>query len=612
MRKVMGLLLACVLLCSSIVLADDGILLTPKSARGTAQPLPEMTDRTGACWLGLYQDTTLSRYYFNWDPGDEFAMWLNPETDQLPDTALVCSAPYYPYLIQGAWFELLAFDTIPETQVGFRYCVDVRVVCPANNSPNYPTECSGPGEIVYNQRYCHDVTYDEWWDGSIFNMVQFDEPVCVNGPFFISIKLAYWEGPEGYAPGPLSMRYALPISMGRCKTWAQWWGGSPLTFCWFNVSDDYVTPWGPWRFYVYGEAGVQCTPAVCPPCTGPYTGDNAEHPFVPMRSNWTFDVPLCDYCSDYSMIHNSGIANSNVTGAGPDVVFKLEYPPELMEYCFRIKLQPMCEVPTFFRLRSWMYDSYGVLYAGNPTYPAAMGSQWYNFTPTAWVDGATTIPGLGCYPYAPDVLYLVIDTRNDHCCCPVRVIYEGDQPLPVNLASFDLVPGDGKVSISWTTASESDMDRYELYRGDQRVHAVDATNSATGTTYSFTDTGLENGQTYGYSLKSVDINGVTVTLAIASATPTGAAVANEYALNQNYPNPFNPSTTISYSVKEAGLVTLKVYTVDGREVATLVNEVQNASVYNVNFDGANLASGVYLYTLKVNGFSATHKMVLMK
>jgi hypothetical protein len=89
-------------------------------------------------------------------------------------------------------------------------------------------------------------------------------------------------------------------------------------------------------------------------------------------------------------------------------------------------------------------------------------------------------------------------------------------------------------------------------------------------------------------------------------------VAAEYALYQNYPNPFNPVTTIRYALKEAGLVTLKVYSVDGREMATLVHEMQSAAEHNVEFDGSHLASGIYVYTLNVNGFSASHKMVLMK
>ncbi len=85
-----------------------------------------------------------------------------------------------------------------------------------------------------------------------------------------------------------------------------------------------------------------------------------------------------------------------------------------------------------------------------------------------------------------------------------------------------------------------------------------------------------------------------------------------YALAQNYPNPFNPTTTINYQIPKDGFVTLKIYDVLGKEVATLVNENKGTGRYNVNFNASNLASGVYLYQLKVNDFVSTKKLVLLK
>ena len=86
----------------------------------------------------------------------------------------------------------------------------------------------------------------------------------------------------------------------------------------------------------------------------------------------------------------------------------------------------------------------------------------------------------------------------------------------------------------------------------------------------------------------------------------------EFALSQNYPNPFNPTTTISYSIKTAGNVELKVYDLLGKQVASLVNKVQNPGVYNVTFDAHDLASGIYIYTLKSADAVISNKMVLMK
>jgi hypothetical protein len=87
---------------------------------------------------------------------------------------------------------------------------------------------------------------------------------------------------------------------------------------------------------------------------------------------------------------------------------------------------------------------------------------------------------------------------------------------------------------------------------------------------------------------------------------------SSYNLYQNYPNPFNPTTMINYNVGEPGLVQLKVYNVLGIEVATLVNEQQNSGDYLIDFNAADLSSGVYFYSLTVNNFTQTRKMILEK
>ena len=86
----------------------------------------------------------------------------------------------------------------------------------------------------------------------------------------------------------------------------------------------------------------------------------------------------------------------------------------------------------------------------------------------------------------------------------------------------------------------------------------------------------------------------------------------EYELNQNYPNPFNPSTKISYSIKENGFVSLKVFDMLGREIADLVNETKDAGEYTIEFSAKNLPSGIYIYSIRVNEFVQTGKMTLLK
>lgn len=89
-------------------------------------------------------------------------------------------------------------------------------------------------------------------------------------------------------------------------------------------------------------------------------------------------------------------------------------------------------------------------------------------------------------------------------------------------------------------------------------------------------------------------------------------VALKYQLSQNYPNPFNPTTVINFTIPQPGNVTLKVYNSVGQEVATLLNEYKTASNYSVDFNASNLASGVYFYKLKVDNFTQTRKMMLIK
>lgn len=86
----------------------------------------------------------------------------------------------------------------------------------------------------------------------------------------------------------------------------------------------------------------------------------------------------------------------------------------------------------------------------------------------------------------------------------------------------------------------------------------------------------------------------------------------EYKLYSNYPNPFNPSTQIAYKLLEDGLVKLIVYNSIGQEVAILVNQYQAAGKYNIQFDGANLPSGIYVYKLQTTKFSDIKKMILTK
>lgn len=85
-----------------------------------------------------------------------------------------------------------------------------------------------------------------------------------------------------------------------------------------------------------------------------------------------------------------------------------------------------------------------------------------------------------------------------------------------------------------------------------------------------------------------------------------------YSLSQNYPNPFNPSTTIEYSIEEAGIVELNVYDILGNQVVSLVNEQRSAGKHYVIFNAENIPSGIYFYKIISGNFSETKKLILIK
>lgn len=94
-------------------------------------------------------------------------------------------------------------------------------------------------------------------------------------------------------------------------------------------------------------------------------------------------------------------------------------------------------------------------------------------------------------------------------------------------------------------------------------------------------------------------------------------IPSSYKLHQNFPNPFNPETIISFDLPEKAKVSLKIFDILGREVRTLVNEEYDKGLFKVNWNGKNnmgekLASGIYIYQIRVNNFVEAKKMILIK
>jgi len=229
----------------------------------------------------------------------------------------------------------------------------------------------------------------------------------------------------------------------------------------------------------------------------------------------------------------------------------------------------------------------------------------YLYNPLGWVYNAAN--GTWCN---------VIIPGSDGCVCFVLEFIESAVDVELSVTADD-----GAVNVAWSTATETDMSRYDVMRrvagheNFETVGSVTANNTQTTSNYTFVDESANNGTIYDYTLNMVDVSGnVTALGIIQSATPSvNAATVTEYALYQNYPNPFNPSTNLVFDVLVENTVNLTVYNAMGQEVATLVNGTMNAGRHTVNFDAANLTSGLYFYTVKIgNEFTATKKMLLVK
>jgi hypothetical protein len=161
----------------------------------------------------------------------------------------------------------------------------------------------------------------------------------------------------------------------------------------------------------------------------------------------------------------------------------------------------------------------------------------------------------------------------------------GDRRLGFSTGPFQMAPGDTQTIVISEIAAGATP-------GVDYISAVDLLKYYSGIAQDFYDSNFS----------------VNVLQNIEDLTP------REFSLSQNYPNPFNPGTSIRYAISSTQFVTLKVYDLLGREVATLVNEEKPAGVYNAQFtiNNEQLSSGIYFYKLQAGDFVETKKMILLK
>lgn len=222
---------------------------------------------------------------------------------------------------------------------------------------------------------------------------------------------------------------------------------------------------------------------------------------------------------------------------------------------------------------------------------------------TGNIGGLTLVPGL--YKFATTAAITGADVTLSGSATDVWIFQIGTT-LNVGTGVKVILAGGAKASnIFWQVGTSATLGTSSVFKGT--IMAAQSISLATGAV-------LE-----GRALAS----SAAVTLAANIITkPAGVtAVADQVVphsseLLQNYPNPFNPSTMIQYTLGEASPVSLKVYDLIGTEVATLVQEHQEAGNYSVPFHTAavatSLASGIYFYRLEAGSFIATRKLTLMK
>jgi hypothetical protein len=191
--------------------------------------------------------------------------------------------------------------------------------------------------------------------------------------------------------------------------------------------------------------------------------------------------------------------------------------------------------------------------------------------------------------------------------------------VPVELISFTGSSKGHNITLTWQTATETNNFGFEIERAavyaDQNldwrtVGFVEGKGTTTENhSYSFSQKDLFSGK-YVFRLKQVDYDG---TFEYSSEVELIVGIPEVFSLEQNFPNPFNPETKIRFNVPNGDQhVTIKVYDILGNEIAFLVNEKMPAGIHEVDFNAANLPTGVYIYKLKSGSFESAKKMILAK
>ncbi|MDP4115936.1 MAG: choice-of-anchor D domain-containing protein [Bacteroidota bacterium] len=197
--------------------------------------------------------------------------------------------------------------------------------------------------------------------------------------------------------------------------------------------------------------------------------------------------------------------------------------------------------------------------------------------------------------------------------------------IPVELVTLTANTDKNTLMLNWSTATEKNNKGFQIETRNTTSKKNNGWNTSgfiqgKGTTterqsYSFTQKNLPVG-TYQVRIKQIDFDGSYAYYSLSNEVKIEAPAV--FSLDQNFPNPFNPSTKIRYTLPYTSNVKVTIYNTLGQMVKELVNQVQDANYYELQFDASNLSSGVYIYTIHAssidgkNNFNTTKKMMLVK
>jgi len=536
-----------------------------------------------------------------WDPSMPNRNYGNP--------AYNCGPNPYPFRIDSLQAGSIFF---PDSGY-FTFYVDIE--CPTVPG----MACSKPGTTVLwssgNLVANIPSSRATWWKLVIPN------GICVDGPFFVGFHYVAWQPKNPVGLTNLGFWWDDTPDLQPCEWWVNIGG------CYYEGVNDIGFDGHPLGL-IYGTANAACEPIACPNPGWDMGNLAASYPTLPMNPA-------------HALTGIAWLGNTVLPDAGPGPIVPgwpvgdndgVQFPPFWIPCTFAQVAVTVTAGPNYadycgnLYLNAWKDGNLNgtfcdVLCEGD-------GPEWF-------IQNAQVTPGTAVYDVVdPGLMEMTIydgifrfrltEFPLTDCIGAGGVDFLGevedyvltDYQLPVELSSFDVVPTNSEMMLKWVTASETRNDHFEIMRDGITVvnNIASKGNDATGHTYTWVDNNVNMGTVYTYKLVTVDVSGNRKEAAtkVVTMSPSSAAEVTEYALRQNYPNPFNPTTSISFDVLNSGYTSLKVYNLLGEEVATLVNGSIAKGVHTVNFDAANLPSGVYVYRLSVNGFAAEKKMLLMK